>query len=195
MQDERKKLLILGLLAIVMVAVGAFQFKPGPAPVVTKSSSPAPSPVAVQGQVASPVSAEPLPVLAERDPFAVPQIADRPEEKHTVALSAGADQTAFNGAIPPMPISGKEMMASPVPSSTNAVPKPVPTFDWMVTGVVVGGHPIGIFVDRTGNQRLIVVGSMIDPNSRLVSVTRNSATVNFRGRMLRLSVGGYPNAN
>ena len=68
------------------------------------------------------------------------------------------------------------------------------TVSLMRGGLMSGVHPLAVLSDATGNQRLIRLGSEIDPDSMLISVGRDSAAVIFRGKMLRLSLVGDQNA-
>ena len=206
MQDERKKLMIQGVLFGLMLAVGAFQLRPVAAPEPTTHSTTAAKLLASQEKDAPAVDVAALAKLPVRDPFEIPSHASpAPERMDKVgplpSTSSLPDSRSPSGPFQPMPVSGTQLVkdsppAATVAPATTAVSPPAsePTFDWRLTGVMIGARPVAIFTDLAGNQRLIQVGSLIDPRSQLVSVDKRSATVVFRGRMLQLSVGGDPNA-
>lgn len=187
MQAEKKKTIIVAALASVMVAVGAFQFLGG-----HKSAPPAPAkktdaPVADKSQAAptvkNPEFAAALPV---RDPFAQTAVATAeaktPSEKIPTPPPIGGN---IPKGVPSLP-------AASGPIGIQPMAAPAPTFGYTVAGIIRGDHPAAIFTDSTGAQRLISIGGSLDGDSKLVAVQDGDAIVSFRGKKLRLTVGGNP---
>jgi hypothetical protein len=205
MQDDRKKTIVLGALFVVIIAVGAFQLRPSGATPPPAKATPSAVAQAAQTQAqaqeqtkeaAATASAE-LPPLPARDPFAAPDKA--PATTPTPPAAPGPQIHPMSGMIPPMGIPGAQLVKDqglPLAGTSAGAPAPKieSTMTWRLTGVVTGAHPLAVLADATGNQRLIRVGSAIDPDSELTSVSKNSATIVFRGKTLHLFVSGDPNA-
>jgi hypothetical protein len=204
MQGDRKKTMILGILFLVIVAVGAFQLRPSAPPPAAKSKPVIDLKIAEQAKDATPAPNPDLPPFAERDPFDIPadSVAATKVVPQATAQQASpivVQPKSLGGMIPPMSITGarltKETGSTTGASALgNAAAKPEPTMNWHLAGVVSGAHSLAVLADATGNQRLIRVGSAIDPDSHLVSVGKGSATILFRGKTLRLLITGDPNA-
>jgi hypothetical protein len=139
------------------------------------------------------------PPLAERDPFEAPPDAEPPTKKPAVTSSSRGTVASNGPSAPIREITGN---ISPVilpegKSGAQGVAKTgsaEPTMAWHLIGLMCGAHPLAVLADATGDQRLIRAGSAIDPDTKLISVDRDSATVLFRGKKLRLSMVGDQNA-
>ena len=155
MQDEQKKLLIVGLLFVVMLGVGVFQFqKLSPAPQSAPSTSS--SHHVLPTNDATKVATSPLlnpPALAERDPFA-------PPVKFAGLAPAGAEPQPIakldrpvepmKGDVLPAAMSTTALVPDPKSAGPQSVPaaasqpKPpvVPPFSYRLTGVMLGAKPL-----------------------------------------------------
>jgi len=199
LKDDKKKLAIVGVLGFIVVGVGAFQFMSG------GSSAPAKKPVPAKtgdladtkdpNKIKNPEYALALP---QRDPF------------HAPADSGAADDNPAKP--PPLPAQDKRV---PQPPSMNGrlgtsemLPTPggggnfplqvapaQPTFGYRLSGLISGRHPAAVFTDTTGAQRLVPLNGSLDGDTQLLAVQKGRAVVSFRGKHLRLSLGGTPDAN
>lgn len=71
---------------------------------------------------------------------------------------------------------------------------PEPTFDYTLSGVIVGRRSAAVLRDKQGNQRLVTAGGMIDGEATLIEVRPGAAIVDVRGKRMRLEVQGDSNA-
>jgi hypothetical protein len=216
MLADKKKLLIIGAVVLVVLALGVFQLGgSSPAPAASKKSA-----SHHKGEVASnaPVTPESGAVsetaagadapkgaakkgvpavqseadLNERDPFDGARFAPK-----QVTQSAPANNPA------PMPrVLGGKFSTTPVApiigvngAPTGPLPLGAPVavkkddFDYSVSGVITGDRPAAVFTDSKGNQRLITVGGSLDGDTRVVGVTRGKVTVRYHGKNLTMTVG------
>jgi hypothetical protein len=70
-----------------------------------------------------------------------------------------------------------------------------PTFGYRLSGLISGNHPAAVFTDASGAQRLVPLNGSLDGDTQLVAVQKGRAVVSFRGKHLKLSLGGTPDAN
>ena len=194
MKDDKKKLVIVGVLAAIVVAVGAFQFIGGGSGGGAKKPIPAKKPDVVaapeENKIKNPEFANKLP---ERDPFKSPD--DVPTKP--VLPTAPAKQAprslpgnlANNGVLP------NAGFGTIAPLS---VAPPEPVFNYRLSGLILGRHPAAVFTDtgdKSGSQRLVPIGGSLDGDTQLVAVTKGLAVVSFHGKHRRLTLGGTPDAN
>ena len=170
----------------------------------TPTATPGASSTPAHGTETAPDASQTEPPLAERDPFEAPPDADASADNkgtRPAVTPAGRSTVASNG--PSAPIKEISGNLSPVILPSGQVAPGIgggkglstePIFVWHLVGLMSGAHPLAVLADATGNQRLIRAGSSIDPDSKLISVDRDSATVVFRGKTLRLSLVGDQNA-
>lgn len=71
---------------------------------------------------------------------------------------------------------------------------PEPTFDYTLSGVIVGRRSAAVLRDKQGNQRLVTAGGMIDGEATLIEVRQGSAIVDVRGKRMRIEVKGDTDA-
>lgn len=202
MNKEKKQLLAVGVLALMIVSVGAFQFIGGaPEPPKTEEKK---KPVAqkketseeiAKAAIKNPDFANPLPV---RDPFEVSNFAfaEDPAEKKTDQVedkekpNADAKPKVQHGTADfrPKPLPG-------VPAAGGIIPiePPKPKFEFSLIGIVSGNSPSAVFTDGGGNQRMVDVGQSVGEGT-VISISRNFVKVRFNNETLVLKVGGNPNA-
>lgn len=212
MNDEKKKLAIVVVLFSVMACVGVFQVlgkRKGPAtpevPISTKvaavTTHGTTTADSAMGDKANPANAAAKPAgpknpevaadLPPRDPFQAPA--------GMVPVQNGGTRVVRPGAFPPV----RRGMSGRFPPLGNGMGPAVPPlgalraveekpFGWHLVGVIGGANPAAMFEDGTGNQKLVTLGSAIDPDSRLKGIEDDAVSVEFRGKRLRLTVGGNP---
>ncbi|MEI7575708.1 MAG: hypothetical protein WCK51_02365 [Armatimonadota bacterium] len=204
MNREKKQMVVLGVLALMIVCVGAFQMMggssaPAPAPAAKKEEKTAEKTSAVsedKPKFANPDQSVPL---AKRDPFA----------PSAFAIAANVDPAT----VPPTKPGPKESpRVKPIPdalggpkpefnweaggvkdSGVGPLVPPAPKFGYTLIGFVQGKYPAAVFADATGNQKLVEAGDAIDGSATLVAVYGNKVKVKFHDQTLVLTVGGNPN--
>lgn len=194
MQDDKKKLIVVGALALVIVAVGVFQFTAG-------GSSPAPAPAKkVEKTVIPEDQPEPLknPMFAAnlpvRDPFKEPaDISAKFNKPNTPNPAPMQKIDPPPTQVTPMPTVGIDKTGGFNPEAPVVVQPPEPQFTYRLSGVMLGAKPMAVFTDLQGNQRLILLNGALDPESKVLSISKDAVTVRFHGKTLRLTVEGNPN--
>jgi hypothetical protein len=218
MKDDKKKFVVLGILVVVMLAVGAFTFMGGGSgtpTVAANAASGGTDPVKVNADgstgdttTGSPVagsSEEELPKnplyaadLPQRDPFisSVPgaTVNRGGSLPPSVPISRPVRRSNGSGSgyVPFQPLGGSLPAAGgSVTISSNGVDPN--RFGYTVSGVITGGgKPAAVFTDASGNQRLVPVGGSLDGDSKVVSIDKGNVIIEHRGKTQRLSLGGNP---
>jgi hypothetical protein len=208
MKDNKKKFLILGLLALVIVSVGAFQFMgSGPAPVAeTKKKAPAP---AATPDPSAPKNPQYAMALTERDPFipppgvaTVPPVTPPPTQPTTQPGRAPHPyRGSRNDGVAPIALQGNLPGVDPTgpigPRGSGGQGGPIavvePTPNYQVIGVIVGDHPAAVFSDAQGNQRLVPLGGSIDADTKVVGIEKGKVFLRHGSKTLRFEMGGNPN--
>lgn len=209
MKDDKKKVIVLGVLFAVIAGVGAFSMlggsSPAPAPDAAASKDGSSDPnkkKVVEEEPEGPKNPLYAADLAQRDPFqpkampvdpavaaamkaATQPLPTPPKSRRSGRVSGGGGYTS----IPPVQISGT--LPSGNIGLTPTGPDPS-TFNYSVSGVIVGQRPAAVFTDSQGNQRLVPVGGSLDGDSKVVSIDKGQVTVEHRGKKLRLPLGGNP---
>jgi hypothetical protein len=203
MSREKKQLVVLGALFLMIVFVGAFQ--------MMDSSSATPTPVASttektvqeptrettkeQPKLANPEVAQPL---AKRDPFAPSEFAIAANQEPS-ARPAPTQRTLTDASkSPPLP-EGEDFndLTVGVPEgpkdNTGPLIPPPPKFGYVLTGFVRGKYPAAVFSDSTGMQKLVEVGGAINASTTLVAIYDNKVKIKFHKQTLFLTIGGNPN--
>jgi hypothetical protein len=208
--DEKKKLIVLLALVAVIACVGVFQLMghsapppkppvPAPAPIVAQA---APDPTGKPGAtstkdaIKNPEVSNELPL---RDPFNAPAdtkarvpVVAAPKVERPVPFSRL--NSSANSFRPLSPV-GKIGELSPLPTTMSGAstrPSAVEDkpFGYKVVGSISGDRPAVVLEDASGNQKLVPVGSAVDGESRVTSVENGAVTIKYRGKKLRLTVGG-----
>ncbi len=194
--DDKKKILILALLAIAIIGIGAFQFKklsPAPPAPASVESGAATSPAATIAKPATDPGGYRNPlhgsVLAQRDPFAESAQATspaRPEPELPVQRPP-----RLQGDMPAMPTGLAPFPVNPGPALPTDAPAMVrPQFAYTLVGTILGVKPAAVFENPEGVQKLVLLGAAIDHQSRVVEIHEGRVTVQFQGKTHRLSLGG-----
>lgn len=220
LDNDKKKLVIIGVLGVVILGVGAFQFMGGssnpPKPAATKSAPKADVANGAQPKDAKDdLSKMVASTLPQRDPFqpgTLPDDPSRPQPPKPEVeppkqvknpLMKGTRRAGSNYSVPPVtPMTGQ----LPDPTGAGGPSGPIGAngmnvqpgkplrqpgeFAYSVNGVVLGSRPAAVFQDDNGNQRLVPVGGSVDGDSRVVSIERGKVTVQHKGKKLTLTMGG-----
>ncbi len=192
MQGDKKKFIVLGVLALLIVCVGAFQFMQMGSPATPPAQAEKPKETSVEPakeEVKNPLLVAALPV---RDPFEPPAAA---QEKKTPEIKPEpAPQPGPVGKMPPVEIGGS-MPSAGFGGDVAPVVVPAPEFhmSYTLSGTMLGSKPLAIFSDVSGNQRIVPIGGSIDADTTVLDVQKRTVTVKFHGKTLRLTVEGNPN--
>jgi hypothetical protein len=211
MNREKKQMMVLGALALMIVAVGAFQFmgssapEPAPAKVEAKADAESGKQEGEKLAVLNPKFSSPY---SRRDPFSLAPFA-RPQQPAAPAATAEdpkpvkpaldtsrSTKTATTGKQWPAPFDQGGRIELPPAGTEKGTSKqhepyepPAPEFGYSLVGTIQGDKPAAVLSDSAGNQRLVAVGQHIDGDSVLVSVTGGKAIVRFNGGRQTLSIG------
>jgi hypothetical protein len=205
MNRDKKQLIVVGVLVVLILSVGAFQFlrkteAPPPAPSkkevkVTKDNEKATKAKDIKNPQFGPLNPkDPFEIAAfvagPPDPVIVPQPVKKPDiggtkipeisKTHIKELPFGNDSNS-NTVLPPG--GGVPPMAPPEPK-----------FEYSLIGIVEGKHPMAVFDDGKGNQQLVEAGQSVGPSATVIAISRGKVRVQFNARTLVFNVGGNPNA-
>jgi len=202
MRDNKKKIIVIAALGFVIVTVGVFQFVQG-------VSGPLPKFASGQKSIKRAATDKPkvdtvknemfANLLKPRDPFEVGELPVDPTKTPTPAATAPAPaapkQHESRGSVMP-PVTFKEGSFSGAigDPGLKVQADPAPKFAFRLSGVMLGAKPMAVFTDAQGDQRLILLGGSLDPESSVLSIDKDAVTVRFHGKTLRLTVEGNPNA-
>ena len=197
--NDKKKMILLIALAILVLGIGAFQFvnssggdKPQPKPEAKKESTAEPD--SQQSEV-DPTMQYIVSNAVARDPF----------QEGVLPLAEGQtpppkDPPRMRGSRPgggfkiPDAVGGGFDLSKPItPNVPDGIGiQHVQAFD--VIGAIVGEHPAAVFVDENGRQRLVTVGGSFGDDRHLVGVDGDRVTVRHKDKTITYTVGGTPNA-
>jgi hypothetical protein len=200
LKDDKKKLAVVGVLAFIVIGVGAFQFM-GSGSTPTKKAPPAAKKqdlaanTADQNKIKNPEFANPLP---ERDPFKSTEDAATPPQQPKAPTPPSRPAPprmsgSLDGPGGTLPTAGGIGTIAPL-----QITPPAPVFNYRLSGLILGRHPAAVFTDtadKSGSQRLVPIGGSLDGDTQLVAVSKGRAVVSFKGKHLRLTLGGTPDAN
>lgn len=181
--NDKKKVLIVGALGVVLLGAGVFQFlpsgeQPKPAPTDTKKDA------KKTAEIEKPKNPELAFDLPARDPFESPE----PDNGGKPLPKPTPRQDTIK---PVTPSELKGTITTPLPP-VNGSTKPVdqPTCPYSLAGIVIGDVPVAIFRDAQGGERLVRQGASLDGDTQVVSIKKNTVTIIFRGSTLQLHTGG-----
>jgi hypothetical protein len=194
MKDNKKKTIVVLALGLVIVCVGVFQFVIGgsPAPAAPPSEKKQDKKAQLEAAKEEPPKNPLLTMnLPARDPFAAAAL---PQAAKPAPQPAKPDPEPEirHPSFPPMQIDKGGLGLGTGPLTVQALPEA--KFAFTLSGVMLGAKPMAVFTDATGNQRLILLGGSLDPDSKVISIDKDTVTVRFHGKTLRLTVEGNPNA-
>jgi hypothetical protein len=140
-----------------------------------------------------------------RDPF-TPQSKVDPNAPTTTAPTpptttapVARQPVASNSTRRPPPLGGgyKPWEALPSGTGVGASSNPAATgpilskgaplrqpdeFAYTLKGVLVGSHPMAVFEDDSGNQRLVPLGGSLDGDSKVVGIEKGKVRIRHRGK-------------
>lgn len=198
--NDKKKVLIVSALGIVLVGVGAFSFMgssaPAPTPpkedqVAAQSDATQPTPTGENAAIQDPLKAQENQSLgagqlyAQRDPFdPKPKKAEvKPDPNAQAAPPTAVAQNQKPSPTPPMdPMQGNiEPIPAVSPGNVNQQPVANVASDapqgpsYRLTGVITGQRPMAVLESNDGKQRIVEVGDRI--NGRRVTAIRSGKVV------------------
>lgn len=181
--NDKKKILIVGALGVVLLGAGVFQFLP---------SGEAPKPAPAQAkkddkknlEAEKPKNPEVAFDLPQRDPFESP-------EPDNGGKPIPKTPPKTDSVKPVIPGDLKGPITTPLPPAGGSTkPAETATCPYTLSGIVVGDIPVAIFRDAQGGERLVRQGASLDGDTQVVSIKKNTVTIIFRGSTLQLHTGG-----
>lgn len=200
MNREKKQIVVVAVLAVMVLGVGAFQFMNAssePAPVATKAEEKKDDKKSDKPQGPKNPQFRPL---AIKDPFETATFAMSHEDPTpTPPKDPTPPKQDHTGGSRPIKLPGSPAGTGwDFPVGGNPEVKPVepekPVFGYRVVGVVEGAYPAVVFEDSKGNQQLVEIGQGIGPNATVIGINRGKVRIKFNAETLVLNVGGNPNA-
>ena len=199
MNKEKKKLLVVGVLALAVVGVGAFQFMGHKPKVVAKSDKdPSKAMLVADAAVKDPEAdlkryIVPLmsPADSPRDPF-TPQavIIDEPttQDNHALIPAPGSiggnREINVNGQGPKGPINPNFSQIDPNGLSLSPINSgPV------LRGVIIGKQNMAIIENANKEQVLVWEGKMFG-NWTVVAISDTEVVLNNQGKVMKLALAG-----
>jgi hypothetical protein len=207
--DEKKKLIVIGALTVVMLGIGTMQ-------IVKSTSHPAPAPAAVATTAAPAADKTEGDSTDKKDDAQAPQANDlvkgsyaahdpfKPLVDANAPVSTVAQNTAPTKPLPtrvargevfpPFPISKEGQLPGTVASVQGGVTTPVkpaaPEFGYQLAGIIMGRKPAAVFVDTQGAQHLVQLGGSLDGDTRLVDLDREHVVLRVKDQTKNLTLGG-----
>lgn len=187
---DKKQVIVLVALVLAIVCVGAFQFVASGAksePVATTKKESKAAEAAPKDTVKNPLFAQNLPA---RDPFQPAALPTKPDPIPTPTTPTPMPKA------PPLPDVGIDKTGGFGGGNSPVLVQNVPNagFSYTLSGVMLGAKRMAVFTDSQGNQRLILLGGSIDPDSKVISIDKDVVTVSFHGKTIRMTVEGNSNA-
>jgi hypothetical protein len=205
---DKKKLVVVVVLAIAVLGIGAFQFvnmSGGQAP-QAKAEEPKKetSTEVVQNEGEEPATVASLYSvgMSVRDPFQAGTLPTADGMAPTNPTTPNSAPTkpfrrpgkfhvpqVLTGQLPgPMSPNGPGMNVA-----SGAPIRNPDEFSYSVSGIITGAKPAAVFVNDAGQQQLVTVGGSISGDSQLVGVEKGKVTIRHKGKTQTINVGGTPN--
>ncbi|MEW5883083.1 MAG: hypothetical protein AB1725_02520 [Armatimonadota bacterium] len=197
MAQDKKKLLIIGILFLALVAVGTYQFV-GSGPAAKKSSVAKAEEPKDSGTAEQPEDGESPSNLyalgfSPRNPFQPGTLPNdqKPSdsENNNRIVHAPPEprvSTPYGGEKPPWDptIPGVDM--EPGGESLPAVNE----FTYTLIGLVDGPTPVAVFLTGDGVQKMVRVGEYVGQNAKVVRIQNGAVTIQADGKTITQRVGG-----
>ena len=212
--DDKKKFIVLGGLVAVIIGVGVFQFTAKAPPPAAPSEPVASKPEGNAPEGAEDPKAETTAAnvfvgtsLPRRDPFKAAIVAAPPTPVAMNTPPAPTQAPNFGSGTqapgqPPLPLLGgintepsgnNNSKSGTAPVQPDGPPQEEkPAFGYTLAGVIVGNKSAAVFIDGSGNQRLVPLGGSLDGDTKVVNISRGRVTVRHGDETLTLSLGGNP---
>ena len=194
MNKEKKQMIVVIALAVMILTIGAFQFMGGSAEEPKKeepkkaATSEAKKPTPEEATKSAIKNPEFANLLPERDPFEESAFVEEAKKKPVVETkpNSGKGSKIPKPKLPPL--------KGDLGNSLAPMPVDAPKFEYSLIGIMWGAHPSAIFVDKAGNQSMVDIGQPVGSSASVISITRNSVKVKFNAEILVLRVGVNPSA-
>jgi hypothetical protein len=204
MNREKKQLIAVGAMVVMILGIGAFQMMQGsgappPAPTEAKKESELEEDKDKKPEIKNPEVASPL---RRRDPFMMASFANDEEAFEVPAPVAPKPEVKRPKVLPGRPshsnghtkfeFDGDELPVAGSLNERSEGPKPIVPevkFGYTLIGILDGVRDVAVFQDAAGNQRMVPVGQAIDGDATLLSVSRGSVRVKFHAQTLVLTIG------
>ncbi len=197
--DDKKKMIVVIALAVVILAVGVFQLTGGGSKSDAQATEKKPAVKKDGGETPEgPKNADVANPLAMRDPFSPGQLPGAMETAPPLDPTPTPRPPRPMRGVPPIDLSEVGTLPNAeigIRPEGSGEPAKVDVFGYSLAGIVLGAHPAALFADGTGNQKLVREGSPIDGDARLISIARGRVTVSYRGKKLSITLGGDPSGN
>ncbi len=196
-KNDKKQVIVLGALVVVILGVGAFQFVGGssaPAETVKKEAS------ATEGTEATAELTEPVderflaPRLDQRDPF-LPQVRKKkpaneeaPKPQVTAQATPPSRPLAPMPALPPMQGDFTGMpQQSPQQNSGYDAPTEEARPSFRLSGIVLGDRPVALIQSDDGKQKAVRVGDQVSGH-KVASIGRKTVVLISEGERVTLTL-------
>lgn len=190
MSKEKKQFVVLGVLALLVCAIGAFQFMGGgsKAPVVVEEEKPLAKPEDV---VASNVEVDPTGEVIKRLMDGKGYQARDPFSPQAVLADTVQPAQQENQNDPPRPRFPDEIIPPvnpPEPGTDDSVVKTGAPFG--LQGVVIGRKTVAVFLGDNGGYVLAQEGDKIGESTFVEEVTAEKVVLRHRGKLRVLALRG-----
>jgi len=209
MNNDKKKMIVLGALGLVLVAVGAFTFVGGASPTPPPTAKASAEDKAKNGEgtekdgqkeqtpeekLVAQFNAGELPT---RDPFApdvvavvTPPVQQTPTQTPPRVSSGGVRRpSGLRGNVPPFNPMGGGFGGDLPPASgggigiePGAALRSPDDPGYRVKGVIQGRKPMAVLEDGSGNQKLVPVGGSVDGDTQVTGIEKGKVRVRHRGK-------------
>jgi hypothetical protein len=206
MNNDKRKLAILGVLIAGILGIGAWQFSSALRQPERKSKSSSSSAAAAKPQQKT----QPQPIaeldrigLMKRNPFQPSALPDMTPTTSTTTTTPPSNPPRSNGSsriapqidtkLPPFQLPGDPTAGTGTPGVSvdpSTVLRSPDEFAYSLIGVLEGPRPMAVFKDDSGKQHLARVGENISAKSKLVGIQNGKVTVQHNGKTITLTVGG-----
>lgn len=204
--DDKKKLMVLGAMGVVLLGIGAFQFvkasgsqQPAPAATPAVTSTPSTTAANTDGSKADDQTPPQQNDLVKgaypyRDPFHA--LVDSNPRPASNPMPPVPQPGRRNDGIPNFPgIDKQGSLPNVVAANANGgvtvpVKPPAPAFGYSLAGVIMGRKPAAVFIDAQGAQHLVQLGGSLDGDTRLVNLDRDHVVIKVKDQFKNLTLGG-----
>lgn len=197
MAQDKKKLLIIGILFLALVAVGTYQFVGSdPAPKKSNASkAEEPNDNSATGQPEGEESRTDLYAfgLTPRNPFQPGTLPNEqkpsdPENNNRIVHAPPEPRvsTPYQGEKPPWDPTIPGVAMEPGGESPPAVNE----FTYTLIGLVDGPTPVAVFLTGDGVQKMVKVGEYVGQNAKVVRIQNKAVTIQADGKTITQRVGG-----
>lgn len=204
MQADKRKIIVVFVLLVALLAVGVWQFMgtSSPSPEALKVSQSAKketkSPPQEEPQISEIRYAEMG--LVRKDPFQTGTLPEDPslqsDDGNVVVAPPEENNPPKETRRPPIRPNINTSVPlfdpnQPGTVKTPAAPARSPDeFTYTLIGIVEGPNPVAVFQNDSGQQKMVPLNSFVEKNSRVVAIRNGKVTVRHNGKTLTFSVGG-----